>query len=143
MWIALIAMAFYALEIAITDFKLSAISPRLLTLMYSVGVATFAFISLIFNPARVGAPHANQMSFIASMIIVSFIAASAHFYAINQGIGTTRLTLVYALLPVAGSLYILILKRELPSWNLIIAYILAAIALYLVSKTYNPIEIVK
>lgn len=134
-------MAFYALEIAITDAQLTAIPPRLITLYYSAGVAVFALISLLISREPITAPSTNTGIFLTLMILSSFIAASAHFEAINQGIGTARLTLAYAFLPVAGAVYTAILKKEIPSMNLIVACVLAALALYLVSITQKPLPI--
>lgn len=134
-------MAFYALEIAITDAKLTMIPPRLITLYYSAGVALFALISLLVSREQITVPSSGVAIFVVLMILSSFIAASAHFEAINQGIGTARLTLVYAFLPVAGAIYSSILKRELPSVNLIAACGLAAVALYLVSITQKPLPL--
>ena len=140
-WFAILAMAFYALEIAITDAQLTAIPPRLITLYYSAGVAVFALISLLISREPITAPSTNTGIFLTLMILSSFIAASAHFEAINQGIGTARLTLAYAFLPVAGAVYTAILKKEIPSMNLIVACVLAALALYLVSITQKPLPI--
>lgn len=138
-WLAVVAMAFYALEIAITDARLSSISPRLLTLYFSSGVALFAFISLLFSREQITTPSVNAMTFLILMIIASFVGASAHFEAINQGVGTAKITLVYAFLPVAGAIYSAIIKKEMPSLNLIVACVLAGAALYLVSTTQKPL----
>ncbi|MSR67882.1 hypothetical protein EXS65_03620 [Candidatus Peribacteria bacterium] len=141
MWIPIIAMMFYALEIAITDMKLSALPPRLTTLYYSSGVAFFALISLLVSREEITAPNSSVSVFVGLMILSSFIAANAHFESISQGIGTARLTLVYAFLPVAGALYSAMFKRELPSLNLIAACALAGLALYLVSTTQKPLPL--
>ena len=45
---SLIAITFYALEISITDWQLSKLSPRLVVACYAVGVAIFALLSLVF-----------------------------------------------------------------------------------------------
>ncbi len=140
MWIAIIAMAFYALEISITDLKLSQISPRLLTLIYSLGVALVSLISLLIEPAHSGAPNVNQITFIVLMVIASFIGASAHFEALHGGIGTAKLTLAYAFLPVAGALHSVIFKKEIPSLGLVAAWLLAVLSLYLVSIS-KPISL--
>ncbi len=141
MTFSILAMAFYALEIAITDAKLTMIPPRLITLYYSAGVALFAVISLVISREPITAPSSGVAVFLVLMILASFIGASAHFEAINQGVGTARLTLVYAFLPVAGAVYSAILKKELPSLNLIAACVLAALALYLVSITQKPLPL--
>ncbi len=140
MWMALIAMAFYALEISITDQKLSSISPRLLTLIYASGVALFSFLSLVVQPEQTGAPSANQLGFISLMILASFIAASAHFEALHSGIGTAKLTLAYAFLPVAGALHSVVFRKEIPSLGLVLAWCFAVAALYLVSVS-KPIPL--
>lgn len=140
-WFAIVAMAFYALEIAITDARLSSVPPRMITLYYSAGVALFAFISLLVSREQITAPTASTSTFLVLMILASFVAASAHFEAINQGIGTARLTLVYAFLPIAGAVYSAIFKKEVPSVNLVIACLLAGVALYLVSITQKPLPL--
>ena len=138
MWMAILAMAFYALEIAITDLKLGTISPRLMTLYYSSGVAIFALVSLLISREQITVPSGTTTWFVILMILSSFVAATAHFIAIHEGLGTARMSLAYAFLPVAGALYISFFKRELPSWNLILACVLAGIALYLVSSSEEP-----
>ncbi len=140
-WFAIVAMAFYALEIAITDARLGSVPPRLITLYYSAGVAFFALISLLISREQITAPTSNTGVFLVLMILASFVAASAHFEAINQGIGTAKLTLVYAFLPIAGAVYSALFKKEMPSLNLIIACILAGLALYLVSTTQKPLDL--
>lgn len=140
-WFAIVAMAFYALEIAITDARLGSVPPRLITLYYSAGVAFFALISLLISREQITAPTSNTAVFLVLMILASFVAASAHFEAINQGIGTAKLTLVYAFLPIAGAVYSAMFKKEMPSLNLIIACILAGLALYLVSTTQKPLDL--
>lgn len=141
MWMAIIAMAFYALEIAITDAKLGSIPPKLITLYYSAGVAMFALVSLLISKEQVAAPSSSVSFFIFLMILASFIAATAHFEALNQGIGTAKLTLAYAFLPVVGSLYSIVLKKEFPTWNLLLAWCFAATALYLVSMSQKSINL--
>lgn len=133
MWLSIIAMAFYALEIAITDWKLSAISPRLLTFFYSAGVAVFSLGSIIYAREMHAAPDGKQSAFIILMILASFIAASAHFQALTTGTSAVKLTMVYMLLPVAASFYIFLFKQQLPDIKIIFAWLLSAIALYLLS----------
>lgn len=133
MWFAIIAMGFYALEIAISDLKLSEISPRLLTFYYSLGVAICALISMILNHDSVVLPAKNSIVFVIIMVLTSFVAATAHFYAISSGIGTSKLSLAYAFMPVTGIILMLIFRKELPSLEIIIGCVLAVVALYLVS----------
>lgn len=130
-------MAFYALEISITDWKLTNISPRLLTLLYSVGVAIFSLISLILAKETHAIPDLRQSIFILLMIFASFVAASAHFQALTIGTGAVRLTMVYMLLPVVATFYMFILKSEVPGFRYILAWIFAGIALYLISTVKN------
>lgn len=135
MWFAIIAMGFYALEIAISDLKLSAISPRLLTFYYSLGVAICAFISMILNHDSIVLPVKNSIIFVIIMVITSFIAATAHFYAISSGVGTSKLSLTYAFMPVAGIILMLLFRRELPTLEIVIGCVLAVVALYLVTAS--------
>ena len=127
------AMLFYALEIAIADWKLSDVSPRLLTLLYSSGVATYAAISLLISHDSVKAPEGYQWIFIAILITSSFIAAVSHFEALNHESGAVMLTLFYCLMPVAASFYMALFKREMPGMRVIVAWLIAGLALYLLS----------
>lgn len=135
MWFAIIAMSFYALEIAISDLKLSDISPRLLTFYYSLGVAICALVSMILNHDSIVLPAKNSFVFVIIMILASFVAATAHFYAISSGVGTSKLSLTYAFMPVAGIILMLIFRRELPTLEIVIGCILAVVALYLVTAS--------
>ena len=135
MWFAIIAMSFYALEIAISDLKLSDISPRLLTFYYSLGVAICALISMVLNNDSIVFPAKHNIVFLMILILSSFVGATAHFYAINGGIGTSKLSLTYAFMPVAGIILMLIFRRELPTLEIVIGCILAVVALYLVTAS--------
>lgn len=129
-----LAMLFYALEIAVTDWKLSNISPRLLTLCYALGVAICAGISLCFGHEEIRGPQGRQWLFVILMVFASFIAASTHFQALHEQSGAVRLTMFYCLLPVAASLYMAMFKGEVPSIRTFAAWIAAALALYLISS---------
>jgi drug/metabolite transporter (DMT)-like permease len=133
LWISIVAMAFYALEIAITDWKLAEISPRLLTFFYSLGVAIFSLGSIIFAKEAPALPDFKQSIFVALMVLASFIAASAHFHALASGTGAIKLTMVYMLLPVAAAFYMFIFKHEFPDSRIILAWVLSVVALYLLS----------
>ncbi len=128
------AMLFYAMEIALTDHKLSNITPRLLTLCYALGVAICAAIGLLFQHEKIHMPQATQWIFVILMILASFIAASAHFEALHKGSGAVKLTMFYCLMPVAASFYMAIFKWECPNYKTIGAWLLAATALYLLSS---------
>lgn len=131
----MIAMAFYALEIAVTDWKLTSISPRLLTLCYALGVAICAAVSLSMQSIEIKMPQGNQWIFVLLMIAASYIAASAHFNALTEQSGAVMLTMFYCLMPVAASLYMAIFKWELPSFRMVAAWLVAALALYLLSTS--------
>jgi drug/metabolite transporter (DMT)-like permease len=137
MMTAIVAMAFYAIEITIADLKLSHIPPQLMTFFYASGIAVISFISVISNRENFVRPDAVSVGFILLMIFVSFIAASAHYQSIYEGIGSARLSLAYACLPVTSLVLVTIIKKEIPSFNLILACILAGIALYLVSLSHS------
>ncbi len=130
-----LAMAFYALEIFLTDWKLTSLSPRFVTACYSLGVATFAIVSLFVAREEFTAPTARQSIFIVLMIVASFLAASFHFQALHLKAGAIQLTIIYCLLPVMASLYSAIFKWELPSIQMIFAWILAFCALLLIATT--------
>jgi drug/metabolite transporter (DMT)-like permease len=129
-----IAMVFYALEISITDWKLTQVSPRLLTFCYSLGVATCAGVSLLFLK-EIRAPEGQQWLFIVAMVAASFVAAWAHFAALNLHAGAVQLTLFYSLMPVAASAFTAFFKGELPSLRMVLAWAAAALALYLMSSS--------
>jgi drug/metabolite transporter (DMT)-like permease len=129
-----VAMLFYALEIAVTDWKLSNISPRLLTLCYALGVAICSGISLCFGQEEIRGPQGKQWIFVLLMVLASFVAASSHFQALHEQSGAVKLTMFYCLLPVAASIYVAMLKGELPNARIMVAWPIAALALYLVSS---------
>ena len=128
-----LAMLFYALEIALTDWKLANISPRLLTLFYAIGVAVCAAVTLSIGHEKIRMPEGNQWLFVFLMIVASFIAAETHFAALNSQSGAVTLTMFYCLMPVAASFYMAIFKWELPNVRVILAWLVAAFALYLLS----------
>ena len=131
----MLAMAFYALEIAVTDWKLTSVSPRFLTLCFSLGVAVCAAISLSIGKAEIKMPQGWQWSFVLLMIAASFVAALAHFKALNEQSGAVMLTMFYCLMPVMASLYMALFKWELPNLRVVVAWLVAALALYLLSTS--------
>ncbi len=128
-----VAMAFYALEIAFTDWKLTNISPRLLTFFFSAGVAVCAAIGLAVDHQELCMPQRSQWIFVLLMIAASFVAALAHFRALNEQSGAVMLTMFYCLMPVAASLYMACFRREVPNLRTMLAWAVAAFALYLIS----------
>lgn len=132
MLMPLLAMVFYSLEIALTDWKLTSLSPRLLTFLYSTGVAIFALVMLIMARETNTMPDTKQSFFVFLMIVASFLAASAHFQALTTGTSAVTLSLTYAFMPVMASIFIAIFKQQLPSAQLIFAWLLSIAALYLV-----------
>lgn len=131
--LSLVAMLFYATEIVVTDLKLSRVTPRLLTVLYSGGVLICALIHLLWSRQEIKMPEGREWWFVLLMILASFIAASAHFAALNQRATATVMCTFYMLLPVAASLLVfLFARRGLPSWKMMAAWILAAAAVYLV-----------
>ena len=130
-----LAMAFYALEIAVADWKLTSVSPRFLTLCYSLGVAICAAISLSFGGNEIKLPQGSQWAFVLLMIIASFIAALSHFKALHEQSGAVMLAMFYCLMPVMASLYMALFKWELPNFRTAAAWLVAALALYLLSTS--------
>ena len=128
----LLAMAFYALEIAITDWQLSRLEPKLVTFLYAAGVALFAGIRLAIGE-RTPLPTGRQWLFVALMIVASFLAASAHFQALHERAGAVVLTLSYCLMPVAASVYMALFTGLVPDFRTVAAWLLAAIALALLA----------
>jgi drug/metabolite transporter (DMT)-like permease len=130
--LCVLAMAFYGLEISVADWKLTRISPRLLTFCYALGVAVLAGIGLLFHwPETI--PCGKEWAFVGMMIVASFVAALAHFAALHEGAGAVSLTLVYCLLPVVASLFAAVFNGELPTVRLVLAWAAAAVALALIS----------
>ena len=74
------------------------------------------------------------------MVIASFFAASAHFQALHLKAGALQLTLIYCLLPVAASLYTAIFEHKFPSIQMVAAWVLAGISLYLIA-TARPVQL--
>lgn len=130
--LCVLAMVFYGLEISVADWKLTRISPRLLTFCYALGVATLAGVGLLVDwPETV--PRGKEWSFVGLMVLASFVAALAHFAALHEGAGAVSLTLVYCLLPVVASLFAAVFKGEIPTLRLVLAWVAAAVALALIS----------
>lgn len=128
-----IAMVCYGLEIAVADWKLAKLSPRLLTFCYALGVAACAGLSLLVSRERPALPAGPEWAFLGLMILASFAAALAHFAALHAGAGAVALTLYYCLLPVVASAFAAAVKREIPDARLVLAWLAAVLALALVS----------
>lgn len=126
------AMLFYGLETAVADWKLRDVHPRVLTFLYAVGVAVFAGVYLLFAD-KPRWPKGGEWGYVAFLIVASFIAAVAHFMAINLKAGAVTLTLFYSLLPVVAALFTAVVKGELPTLRTVLAWLLAAAALALVA----------
>jgi uncharacterized membrane protein len=135
-FVAMVAMVFYAMEIVVADLALGRVSPRFLTLLYATGVAVCAGLSLITNPPKGGvvSPNRSEWLFVLLMIAVSFIAATAHFEALHAKAGATTMCTFYCLLPVMAALLVFFFTEEhrLPSKRMIAAWLLGAVAVYLV-----------
>jgi drug/metabolite transporter (DMT)-like permease len=127
-----IAMIFYGLEISVADWKLSKVSPRVLTLCYSLAVAVFAGLSLVFARGQVG-PAGSEWTFVGLMVLASFVATVGHFAALNEGAGAVVLAMFYCLLPVVASLFAAVFKGEAPSLRLVLAWLAAVTSLVLVT----------
>ncbi len=133
---SLMAMLFYAVEIVTTDLKLSSMNPRLTTFFYATGVGMLSGISLLLFPIKeTDWPKGSSVwIFIGLMVAASFIAATAHFFALHEKSGAAVMTTYYALLPVTASALIFTFSsHELPSLRMVLAWILATIAIYLVT----------
>lgn len=136
LYLSLIAMMFYAIEIVVTDLKLGNISPQLLTIFYSGGVCLVAIVIMLTTSKEpLSYPQGKEWWFVILMIFASFVAASTHFAALHKHTGAAVMCIFYSLLPVTASLLVFIFsKREAPSPKMIIAWILAGIAVYLVAS---------
>lgn len=132
-----VAMVCYGLEIAVADWKLTRLSPRLLTFCYALGVAACAGLSLLFSRDRPALPVGPEWMFLGLMILASFAAALAHFAALHARAGAVVLTLCYCLLPVVASVFGVVVKGEVPTAKLALGWVAAVIALILVSGGYD------
>lgn len=130
-------MVFYGLEIAVADWKLSHVHPRVLTFCYSVGVAACAGTALLFAD-RPRWPTGGEWNWVGLMILASFVAAFAHFAAITGKAGAVTLTLFYALLPVVAALFGVLVKGEWPTPRIVLAWLLGAGALVLLATGQKP-----
>lgn len=136
----LMAVGFYSIEIVISDWKLSHISPRFLTLCYAIGIGFFALASIFqLKPGQVVLPHGKDWIFILLMIIASFGGAVSHFAALNKSSGAVLLAIYYTLLPVGASVLVYIFRGGFPSIKLILAWILAAAATILLSTATKSV----
>lgn len=125
-----LAMVCYGLEIAVADWKLSHVSPRVLTLCYSFGVGSCAAI-LVAGSGGQRWPQGREWGWTAVMAGLSFLAAFAHFAAIAGNVGAAGMTLVYSLLPIVAAAFSAIVRGELPTTRSAIAWALATAALVL------------
>lgn len=132
-----LAMLFYGLEIAVADWKLTAVHPRVLTFCYSVGVTACAGLFLLFAD-KPRWPKGGEWNWVGLMILASFVAAFAHFAAITGKAGAVTLTLFYALLPVVAALFSVLVKGEWPSLRMVLAWGLGAAALVLLATGQKP-----
>lgn len=132
-----LAMLFYGLEIAVADWKLAHIHPRVLTFCYALGVACCAGVALLFidNPTL---PRGKDWTWVGLMVLASFVAALSHFAAITGRAGAVTLTLFYALLPVVAALFGGLVRGEWPSARMILAWALGAAALVLLATDQRP-----
>lgn len=140
MMFSLMAMFFYAVEIVTTDLKLSEMNPRLTTFFYATGVGVLSGVSLLLFPIEdTDWPKGSSVwMFVALMVGASFVAATAHFFALHEKSGAAVMTTYYALLPVTASVLVFTFSnQELPSLRMVLAWILAAIAIYLVTTDAN------
>lgn len=138
-----LAMLCYSLEICVTDLKLTRINARVLTLLYSGGVFLFSVAGLaLFKPTagEEGSawPRGAEWVFVLLMAGASWVAAQCHFSALYYQSGAVMLTMFYVLLPVMASVYAAIFKGEWPTSRLVVAWVLAGVALYLVSTRPPP-----
>ena len=128
----------YALEICFTDFKLTKVNPRVLTLLYSGGVFVFSLMGILaFRPqpgenGQIWPRSTEEWGWVAAMAGVSYIAAMSHFSALTHQSGAVLLTMFYVLLPVVAATWVFVLKGQVPDWRLFVALLLGGIALYLV-----------
>ena len=73
------------------------------------------------------------MDFYILMIIASFVAATAHFFAIHNNAGAIALTMFYSVMPVIASIFIFIFRGDTPSPLMIVSWVFAAISLLFLS----------
>ncbi len=130
-----LAALLYATEIVITDKHLSRVSPVLLTGLFGLGIMLAAVPGIVsaYQNGSLQSPSGHQWTLIAAVAILSFFADWSHFSALERRAGSAVLATFYMLLPVICSL----LKFQLPSSNMILAWLLGGVALFLVSGELN------
>jgi drug/metabolite transporter (DMT)-like permease len=79
-------------------------------------------------------PQGHEWWWVIAMATMSFVGGWSHFAALNAHSGAVKLGMFYMMLPVAASLPKLVLKGELPTCKMIIAWILVGVAIWLISS---------
>lgn len=130
--LALVATFSYAIETVVADKKLSNSNPFAITLLMGVvAIVVSGTHLLFFTPAaQMQWPKEEQFLWLALVLVLAYVADLCHFYALHYNVGAVVLCTSYALLPVLASM----MKGEMPSTRLVIAWLLAACALFLAYK---------
>lgn len=130
--LALVATFSYALETVVADKKLSNANPFAITLLMGVvAIIVSGARLLFFTPVtEMQWPKQEQYLWLALVLVLAYMADLCHFYALHHNVGAVVLCTSYALLPVLASM----MKGEVPSTRLIIAWLFAACALLLAYK---------
>lgn len=135
LFFSMLAMTLYASEIVTTDLKLSKINPWSMTFLYGLGTALIALPFVLGSPdlveMKTWPTKAAEWGFVILICVFAAGAAWAHFSALNHHSGAVILCTFYMLLPVVAAGLMAILGHGLPTWRLVVAWILAGAALYL------------
>lgn len=128
--LCVLAAFLYSGEIVVTDNFLSKSSPIMTTFIFGVFLTLFsappALITWHFELVK--APSYYEICFIALAAFIGFLADWTHFAALHYGSGSVSLATFYMLIPVICSG----MQMKWPSLNILIAWVLGGIALFLV-----------
>lgn len=131
------AMIFYAIQNVTIERKLADLSPLVLIFFFGLGLA-FTSGAIISFQQFLGIdqiiPRWNQYWFIVFCAVLLVIADWSYFSAYHVGGSVTQVTTVVILMPVVASLINGFTGGAWISWNRLLAWLLSAIAVWLVSK---------
>lgn len=127
---AFLATLSYTAETVIADQKLPRITPLLLTFLLGVGTALVSLVLILFSPEKISWPSKGEVGWVAVVVLLVFCADWMHFASLHYKAGAVVLCTSYALMPVLAT----IMKAEMPSARMALAWLCAGLALALAYK---------
>jgi drug/metabolite transporter (DMT)-like permease len=128
----LLAAAFYAGEMVITDNRLTKMSPVVLTFLTSLGMTVFTLCLMVYDHsywAQIKTATTHEWYGIGLLVLACCLGALCHYGSLHKDTGATMLALFYVLLPVFAAA----MKFEKPTPKMIFAWILAGVSCYIAS----------